>query len=66
MGRTIVKEHIPKKHLNFEEPINSTKKFDNTHERIYGDRKDELMYSESYGYGRGVNPADKLAKIGLK
>ena len=34
--RTITKEHIPKKHLNFEEPIKTDKVFDNTHDRIYG------------------------------
>ncbi len=66
VGRSIVKEHIPKKHLNFEEPIRHTKKFDNTHDRIYGDRKDEPMYSENFHYGKGVNPADALPKVGLK
>ena len=34
--RTIVREHIPKRHLNFEEPIKTDKKFDNTTDRIYG------------------------------
>ena len=24
------------------------------------------MYSENYHYGRGVNPHDKIAKVGLK
>jgi hypothetical protein len=48
-----VKEHIPKKHLNFEEPIKTTKKFDNTHDRIYGNRRDELMFTENYLYGKG-------------
>jgi hypothetical protein len=58
--RTIVKEHIPKKHLNFEEPIRTDKKFDNTHDRIHGHRRDELMYSENYHYGKNKNPADEL------
>ena len=66
VGRTIIREHIPKKHLNFEEPIQNDKMFDNTHDRIYGEKKDELMYSESFHYGRGVNPADNLQKVGLK
>ena len=66
VGRTIVKEHVPKRHLNFEEPIKNDKKFDNTHDRIYGEKKAELMYSENHFYGRGANPADKLAKNGLK
>ena len=66
VGRTIVKEHIPKRHLNFEEPILTTKRFDNTHDRIHGNRQDELMYSENYHYGKGYNKADSLPKVGLK
>jgi hypothetical protein len=66
VGRTIVREHIPKKHLNFEEPIKTEKKFDNTHDRIHGIRLDQPMYSENYHYGKGVNPADALPKVGLK
>ena len=66
VGRTIVKEHIPKKHLQFEEPIITTKKFDNTHDRIHGHRMDQLMYSENYHYGKGQNKADALPKVGLK
>jgi len=30
VGRTITREHIPKKHLNFEQPIVRAKEFDNT------------------------------------
>ena len=66
VGRSIVREHIPKKHLQFEEPIKNDKKFDNTHDRIHGVRMDQPMYSENYHYGRSVNPADALAKVGLK
>ena len=40
--------------------------FDNTHSRIYGEKKDELMYSENFHYGKGVNAADRLPKVGLK
>lgn len=36
VGRCIIKEHIPKRHLNFEEPIKTDKQFDNTHNRIHG------------------------------
>lgn len=61
-----MREHIPKKHLQFEEPIKTDKVFDNTHDRIYAEKKDELMYSENYHYGRGVNPADALPRTGLK
>jgi hypothetical protein len=36
--RTIIREHIPKKHLDFENPINTQgKRFDNTVSRIYGE-----------------------------
>ncbi len=66
VGRTIIREHIPKRHLNFEEPIKVTKQFDNTHDRIYGQKRDELMYTENFYYGKGKNPADALPKIGQK
>ena len=66
VGRCITKEHIPKKHLNFEEPIQNDKKTDNTHDRIYGQRKDELMYTENFYYGKSENPADKLPRQGVK
>jgi len=36
--RTIIREHIPKKCGNFEEPIKTEKVFDNTGDRIYGKR----------------------------
>lgn len=53
-----MKDHIPKKHLDFENPIVTDKKFDNTHDRIHGERRDELMYSENYFYGKAKNAAD--------
>jgi hypothetical protein len=34
--RTIVREHIPKRHLDFENPIKTDKVFDNTVDRIHG------------------------------
>jgi len=38
VGRSVIREHIPKKHLDFENPINTTgKRFDNTVDRIYGE-----------------------------
>ena len=64
--RTITKEHIPKKHLNFEEPIKTDKVFDNTHNRINGERRDELMITENRLYGTGKNPADSLPKVGKR
>lgn len=64
--RTIVKEHIPKKHLNFEQPIVTDKKFDNTHDRIHGERRDELMFTENFLYGKSKNEADQLPKVGRR
>jgi hypothetical protein len=61
-----MKEHIPKKHLNFEEPIKSDKVFDNTFSRIHGERKPEPMFSETSLIGTSKNPADNLPKIGRK
>ncbi|CDW88912.1 UNKNOWN [Stylonychia lemnae] len=66
VGRTIIREHIPKRHLNFEEPIITEKKFDITHDRIYGERKDQLMYTENFYYGKSKNPADNLPRVGRK
>ena len=64
--RSIIKEHIPKKHLNFEEPIKHDKKFDNTHDRIHGERRDELMYTENHFYGKSKNAADDLPRKGRR
>lgn len=64
-GRTIVREHIPKKHLDFENPIRG-KNFDNTSVRIYGEAKPEIMNTNNAEYGVGKNRADGIAKIGRK
>jgi len=61
-----VREHIPKKMGNFEEPISTDKKFDNTHDRINGVRRDELFVTENRLYGTAKNPADNLPKIGRR
>lgn len=45
VGRTIVREHIPKRCGNLEDPIISDKKFDVTFDRIHGERKPEGMKS---------------------
>lgn len=37
--RTIAREHIPKKHLDFENPIQTDKVFDNTANRVYGEAR---------------------------
>jgi len=61
-----MREHIPKRHLNFEEPINTDKKFDDTVLRIYGEPKPEIMNTWNQDYGRAKNAADKIARIGKK
>ena len=55
MNRTIVKEHIPKKHLDFENPIQTDKVFDNTSNRIYGEKQFHPMLTETYHIGKSVN-----------
>lgn len=65
--RSIVKEHIPKRHLNFEEPIVDDKAKDSTADRIYGERfQQPFMTTETSSIGAGKNPADNLAKVGKK
>ena len=66
MFRTITKEHIPKKHLNFEEPIANNKVFDNTADRIYGEKLNAPMVTETRQLGTATNPADALPKLGRK
>ena len=63
-----MKEHIPKRHLDFENPIATDKVFDNTSNRIYGDRNQPAPFvSEMHGLiGKSYNPADNLAKVGRK
>ena len=60
-----MREHIPKRHLNFEEPING-KEFDNTKNRIYGEDKPEIMGTYNHTYGTGKNAADNIARVGRK
>ena len=43
VGRTIIREHIPKKALDFENPISSDKPMDSTMQRIYG-FEDQQLY----------------------
>lgn len=66
--RTIVKEHIPKRHLDFENAITTDKVFDNTSNRIYGERNQPAPFvSEMQGQiGKSYNPADNLPKVGKK
>ena len=65
MRRTVTKEHIPKKHLDFENPIKG-RMFDDTSVRIYGEAKPEIMTTNNTEYGVGRNKADGIAKVGRK
>lgn len=66
VGRTIVKSHIPKKHLDFDNPPATGGPSDNTTERIYGELKPQPMITQSGIVGSGYNPADDLPKVGRK
>ena len=66
MNRTVPREHIPKKHLDFENPINTEKVFDNTSNRVYGESRPETMTTNNLEYGTGKNSADGIAMIGRK
>lgn len=63
--RTVTREHIPKKHLDFENPIQG-KQFDNTMSRIYGESRPEVMTTNNTQYGTGTNPAAGIARVGRK
>jgi Ca2+-binding EF-hand superfamily protein len=65
-ARTIAKQHIPKKHLDFDSDIAKDYAGDITHDRIYGQRQDAIMKSENNGYGRSYNRADALPTKGKK
>ena len=60
-----MKEHIPKRHLDFENPITG-KQFDNTYDRINGVTRPEAMITENHEYGTAKNAADYLPMVGRK
>ena len=64
--RTVTKTHIPKRHLDFENPIIAPGGGDNTADRIYGERNPQPMITETQTLGTGTNPADALPKLGAK
>lgn len=66
VARTIPKPHIPKKHLDFENPVQTDFKGDDTKARIYGQQTTTLFKSENNGYGRGYNKALSLPTKGSK
>ncbi len=61
-----MREHIPKRHLDFENPIQTDKVFDNTNARIYGEKFNTNMQPTSYDWGTGKNAASEIPRVGLK
>ena len=61
-----MREHIPKRHHDFENPINTDKVFDDTNARIYGERLNTNFAPTSSAWGTGKNPAHLIPRVGLK
>jgi hypothetical protein len=67
IGRTIIRDHIPKKHLDFENPIDTTgKRFDNTVHRIYGEADQQKFNTNNTEYGTGKHSTAGIARFGRK
>ena len=64
--RTITKEHIPKRHHDFDNPIKTDKVFDNTANRIYGESKPEIMTTNNTEYGTAKHSTAGITRIGRK
>jgi len=61
-----MREHIPKRHLDFDNPIQTNKVFDNTNARIYGGKVSTNMQPTSSDWGTGRNPASEIPRVGLR
>lgn len=62
-----MREHIPKKHLDFENPIDTTgKRFDNTVHRIYGEEDQQRFTTNNLEYGTGKHSSAGIARFGRK
>jgi len=61
-----MREHIPKRHLDFENPLNTNKQFDSTVHRIYGEIMNSATNPTSTAWGTGKNPANDIARVGRK
>lgn len=61
-----MREHIPKRHLDFDNPIRTNKVFDNTNARIYGGKVNTSMQPTSSDWGTGRNPASEIPRVGLR
>lgn len=60
-----MREHIPKRHLDFENPIQA-KAFDNTKDRIHGVQVNDPFVASSSVWGTTRNPASDIPRVGLK
>ncbi len=65
-NRAAVPEHIPKKTADLENPITHSKVFDNTHDRIHGQKQYELYCTHNHFYGATKNPVDDFPKTGKR
>jgi hypothetical protein len=61
-----MREHIPKRHHDFENPIITDKVFDNTNGRIHGEKIPTNLVPISNVWGTGRNAADNIPRVGLK
>ena len=61
----MTKTHIPKKHHDFENPIQG-KMFDNTANRIYGESNQQLFTTNNTEYGVSKNSTHGIAQVGRK
>ena len=59
-------QHVPKKHLDFENPISNNPNKIETKSRIFGENQASEMSTETKTIGTGRNPADSLPKVGKK
>ena len=66
VGRSIMREHIPKKHLDFENPIKTDKRFDNTVQRIYGLEDQQKYETYNYSYGTNRKSTSDIPRLGRK
>lgn len=64
--RTKPKEHIPKKWGDLENPIVHNKVFDNSHNRIHGEKQYQTFETFNHTYGGAKNPVDSMPKIGRR
>lgn len=64
--RSIIKEHIPKKHLDFENPIVHNKPCEDSKSRIFGELSTNDFSTETKAIGTSYNPADNLPRLGKK